>query len=58
VAEGVETEAQLAFLNKQGCHLIQGNLFSEPLEAKGLESLLAASRPLPLQLQGSRPEVR
>jgi len=31
VAEGVETEAQLSFLQAQGCHLIQGYLFYKPL---------------------------
>ena len=31
VAEGVETEQQLAFLRKNGCDLIQGFIFSQPL---------------------------
>ena len=33
LAEGVETEAQLAFLRKQGCDLYQGFFFSRPLPA-------------------------
>jgi EAL domain-containing protein (putative c-di-GMP-specific phosphodiesterase class I) len=33
VAEGVETEAQLAYLKERGCDLIQGYLFSKPLPA-------------------------
>jgi diguanylate cyclase (GGDEF)-like protein/PAS domain S-box-containing protein len=37
VAEGVETEAQLAFLAAQGCELFQGYLDSQPL---GLSDLL------------------
>jgi diguanylate cyclase (GGDEF)-like protein/PAS domain S-box-containing protein len=33
VAEGVETEQQLVFLQEQGCHIIQGFYFSRPLPA-------------------------
>lgn len=33
VAEGVETEAQLAFLRRAGCTSIQGYLFGRPMEA-------------------------
>ena len=32
VAEGVETEAQRAYLEKKGCELYQGYLFSKPLD--------------------------
>lgn len=31
VAEGVESEQQLAFLNEQGCHIAQGYLLDRPL---------------------------
>jgi EAL domain-containing protein (putative c-di-GMP-specific phosphodiesterase class I) len=40
VAEGVETEAQLAFLREQGCERVQGYLFSPPLPADAFEKLL------------------
>ena len=37
VAEGVETEAQRAFLAEQGCGYFQGHLFCEPLPVDQLE---------------------
>src|SRR3569833_1985762 len=38
VAEGVETEAQLAFLQEQGCDEYQGYYFSRPLPAEDLSA--------------------
>ncbi len=38
VAEGVETQAQLDFLRKHDCELIQGYFFSRPLPAEELAS--------------------
>nr|WP_319527058.1 EAL domain-containing protein [Pseudomonas laurentiana] len=43
VAEGVETQEQLAFLREQGCDEVQGYLISRPVEAVSLADLL--SRP-------------
>jgi EAL domain-containing protein (putative c-di-GMP-specific phosphodiesterase class I) len=40
VAEGVETEAQIAFLKENGCDLLQGFYFSKPLCAKELTLFL------------------
>ncbi len=40
IGEGVETEDQFAFLQKQKCDYIQGYLFSPPLAAENLEAYL------------------
>lgn len=40
VAEGIETEAQLAELRKLGCDTVQGFLLSRPLEIAAVASLL------------------
>jgi diguanylate cyclase (GGDEF)-like protein len=45
VAEGVETEAQLAYLRHGGCDLAQGYLIGHPAEAATLIELLAGTRP-------------
>ena len=41
IAEGVETEAQLAFLRANGCDSYQGYFFSPPLPATAFARLLA-----------------
>ena len=40
IAEGVETEEQLAFLRAQQCDEIQGYLFSPPVPVEELTKLL------------------
>jgi diguanylate cyclase (GGDEF)-like protein/PAS domain S-box-containing protein len=42
VAEGVETEEQLAELRRLGCHRAQGFLLSRPMNAAGVVKLLRA----------------
>ncbi|NOV30266.1 EAL domain-containing protein [Methylomonas sp. ZR1] len=39
IAEGVETEEQLTFLERQGCQLYQGYLFSKPIPLADFEAL-------------------
>lgn len=43
VAEGVETEAQLAKLRELGCDLCQGYLFSKPVPAEQIPALAGAT---------------
>ncbi|MFZ9737818.1 MAG: EAL domain-containing protein [Prochlorotrichaceae cyanobacterium] len=40
IAEGVETEQQMAFLRERGCHQAQGYLYSRPLSPEAMEALL------------------
>ena len=51
LAEGVETDEQLAFLRAQGCNEIQGFSFSHPLAAEDFEQLLRDGRQMRV-LQG------
>lgn len=45
IAEGVETEAQLAFLKSLKCEAMQGYIFSRPVPAAEFELLLEGQRP-------------
>jgi diguanylate cyclase (GGDEF)-like protein/PAS domain S-box-containing protein len=40
VAEGIETEKQLAFVKSLGCEYVQGYLISKPVDSKAIEALL------------------
>lgn len=46
IAEGVETEEQLAFLGSHQCDAAQGYLFSRPTSAEAFMELLQCSAPL------------
>jgi len=43
LAEGIETDAQLAFLRGNGCALGQGFLYSRPVDAGAFGRLLVGS---------------
>ena len=47
IAEGVETEEQLAYLKERGCDLVQGFYFSEPVPAEKLSELVRRGELLP-----------
>ncbi|WP_330115233.1 PAS domain S-box protein [Pseudomonas sp. JS3066] len=47
IAEGVERDEQLAFLEQQGCHLYQGYLYSKPVPLSEFRALLAHSQQRP-----------
>jgi diguanylate cyclase (GGDEF)-like protein/PAS domain S-box-containing protein len=44
IAEGVETEEQLAFLRREGCEQVQGYLYSRPLNVAALRSFMSGHR--------------
>ncbi len=45
IAEGVETEAQRAFLEKHGCRIYQGYLFGKPVQLEEFEVIFKQSCP-------------
>ncbi len=44
IAEGVETERELVYLNRQGCFIYQGFYFSKPVEEKLFVKMLRQGR--------------
>jgi len=44
IAEGVETEWQLAFLRDNNCDDVQGYFFSPPVPPKDIERFIAAGQ--------------
>jgi diguanylate cyclase (GGDEF)-like protein/PAS domain S-box-containing protein len=52
-AEGVETEAQLAFLRERGCEEVQGYLIAAPMPSADLLALLDLRRPLLHMAEGN-----
>ncbi|MGQ0752873.1 MAG: putative bifunctional diguanylate cyclase/phosphodiesterase, partial [Betaproteobacteria bacterium] len=50
VAEGVETEKQMAFLRSHGCDEFQGHYFSKAIPADGFADLLRKQMALPAKL--------
>ena len=57
VAEGVETEGQLALLAQRHCDIVQGFYFSKPLAAEALEAMLREDKRLPGHLIGRLPNA-
>ncbi|NVE00684.1 EAL domain-containing protein [Massilia sp. BJB1822] len=58
VAEGVETEGQLGFLNTNRCDAIQGYYFSRPLAQSEIGELLQAGTRLPSDSCHGEPQQR
>ncbi|MDH4189566.1 MAG: EAL domain-containing protein, partial [Betaproteobacteria bacterium] len=54
IAEGVETRAQLDFLAKNGCNVVQGYLLSEPVAAEACEAMLLDGSRLGLRKRRER----
>ncbi|MGA2961339.1 MAG: EAL domain-containing protein [Candidatus Korobacteraceae bacterium] len=53
IAEGVETEDQLSAVAKVGCQMIQGYLFSRPLNSEAISAMLIERQTLTQQIERS-----
>ncbi|HAX86268.1 MAG TPA: GGDEF domain-containing response regulator [Cyanobacteria bacterium UBA11370] len=50
IVEGVETDSELSFVCEHDCDIMQGYLFSRPLQAKEFENLLISGKSLSLPI--------
>ena len=55
IAEGVETESQLNFLQRRDCDAIQGYYFSRPIPAAEVERMLREERSLAIPREPGKP---
>ncbi len=53
IAEGVETEQELQYLNNKGCTVYQGYYFSEPMKEQPFEEMLKLGRLTPARERAS-----
>jgi EAL domain-containing protein (putative c-di-GMP-specific phosphodiesterase class I) len=58
IAEGVETEDQLAFLKANGCDEMQGYFFARPTDAEECGRMLREGRKLALPRSGRKPQLK
>ena len=58
LAEGVETESQLALLLAHRCDALQGFYFSQPVDAEAISALMREGRRLPAHLFDRAPKER
>ena len=58
IAEGVETEEQLAFLKDRDCDQLQGFLFSRPLPSEAFATFLESGRSAGVESPGSQAAPR
>src|SRR5699024_10703637 len=56
VAEGVEEQVQLQFLQGNDCQLMQGYIYSPPVSSKDLTTLLSSTTLKPKNLYGRKTE--